>query len=181
MLREPFRVLDEPRSTHPPTSVLVTVGGSDLADIFADVLDITVSITEEATVNAVVGPYFEPPTDAPDGVVFHNEPSEIHELMWEADLAVSGGGQTLYELAVCGTPAVALTLGDDQIRNIAGFKKANVCLSAGRPADPEFEDILSDHLTTLYQDCDQRREMQMNGTSLVDGDGVLRVADHVEP
>jgi len=181
MLREPFRNLDEPRDTHPPTSVLVTVGGADLADAFVDILDITADVAEDATVNAIVGPYFDPPADAPEGVVFHREPSKIHELMWEADLAVSGGGQTLYELAVCGTPAVALTLGGDQVRNIAGFEEANVCLSAGMPTDPGFKDALFDHLQTLYWNRERRREMQTNGTSLVDADGVSRVADHVEP
>jgi spore coat polysaccharide biosynthesis predicted glycosyltransferase SpsG len=179
MLREPFRNPSRPNYYQPPESLLVTVGGADLADSFVDMLRETASVVRDSTINAVVGPYFSPPDDAPESVVFHREPSNIHTLMWEADMAVSGGGQTLYELAACGTPTVALTLGPDQVRNIQGFERAGFCLAAGEPAHPGFGDTLRSHLETLRRDVKTRRRMSEVGMSLVDGNGVFRVADNV--
>ena len=179
MLREPFRNLSEPPIRHRPESVLVTVGGSDLADSFVDILNVAGSVSNEIAINAIIGPYFNPPEDTPDNVIFHREPSAIHELMWDADMAVSGGGQTLYELAVCGTPTVALTLGLDQVRNIDGFVNAGFCFSAGTPDEYSFEATLQDQLQILIQENETRRQMAKCGRTIVDGDGVIRVADSI--
>lgn len=180
MLREPFRDVEAPTHHQPPESVLVTVGGADLVDSFVDVLGATAAVAGEATIDAVVGPYFNSPGDAPEAVVFHRDPPDIQELMWEADVAVSGGGQTLYELAACGTPAVALTLGADQVRNVAGFETAEFCLAAGSPAEQGFDAQFRTHLENLCGNVERRGRMSDRGRSLVDGNGVVRVADRLE-
>lgn len=179
MLREPFRELEKPNHQQPPESVLVTVGGSDLADSFVEVLSLTASVADTSTIHAVVGPYFESPRDAPNNVIYHRQPPDIHELMWEADMAVTGGGQTLYELAACGTPSVALTLGADQIRNVDGFEKAGFCFAAGDPDNSNFEDEFRGYLETLYLKSETRRRMSKMGRSLVDGKGVSRVVERI--
>ena len=56
---------------------------------------------------------------------------DLSALMSAADLAVSGGGQTLYELAATGVPTVALCLADNQEPNIAALAGVSL-LSAGR-------------------------------------------------
>jgi len=180
MLREPFRELEKPVHRHPPETVLVTVGGADIAGVFLSILTVVAEVTDSATVEAIVGPYFSPPDGSPEDVQFHRDPPNIHELMWDADLAVSGGGQTLYELAACGTPPVALTLGEDQVRNIEGFEEAGFCRSTGEPSQEEFNDVLYRNLRTLSEDAKIRREMSERGLSIVDGKGVVRVADSIE-
>lgn len=179
MLREPFRELEHPNYQQPPESVLVTVGGSDLADSFTEIINLTASVANESIVHAVVGPYFESPGEAPNNVVYHRQPPNIHKLMWEAGVAVTGGGQTLYELAACGTPSVALTLGPDQMRNIDAFEEVGFCLTAGEPDDSNFKDRFQDDLETLYWESETRCGMGKTGLSLVDGKGVFRVAEHI--
>jgi spore coat polysaccharide biosynthesis predicted glycosyltransferase SpsG len=142
-------------------------------------LRVTESFGDDITINAVVGPYFTPPDGTPDDVIFHRQPPAIHELMWAADIAVSGGGQTLYELAVCGTPAVALTLGPDQKRNINGFAEAGFCLPAGAPDEITFEKTLRDQVQTLLESFEIRKQMYQTGIEIVDGRGVVRVADRL--
>jgi spore coat polysaccharide biosynthesis predicted glycosyltransferase SpsG len=180
MLREDFRQLPPPTYPDPPETVLVTVGGADLADAFSEILDIPLALSGTVAVDAIVGPYFDSPDGVPGRVTFHDQPSNIHTLMWEADVAVSGGGQTLYELAACGTPTAALTLGSDQVRNIDGFREAGFCRSVGRPSDQLFAQTLRKTLTALVTNHDMRREMGQQGRSLVDGNGVVRVADRLQ-
>ena len=181
LLRPAFRDLPAPEHTQPPRQVLLTVGGSDLAGAFEDVLEMTArAVPAETTVKSVVGPYFETPPSPPSGVTFHRVPSNMAELMWTADFAVSGGGQTLYELAACGTPPVAVTLGDDQIRNVEAFEAAGAARGVGRPAAAEFESRLHNELSRLYETKSERRQLAERCRDLVDGFGAERVANRVE-
>jgi len=181
LLRPAFRDLPAPKQTQPPEQVLLTVGGSDLAGAFEDVLEVTAeAVPTETTVESVVGPYFETPASPPPGVTFHRVPSNLAELMWNADLAVSGGGQTLYELAACGTPPVAVTLGDDQIRNVEAFEAAGAARGVGRPAAAEFESRLHHELNRLCDAKSERRQLAEQCRDLVDGRGASRVARRVE-
>jgi len=180
MLREPFQNLPAPEYPEPPETLLVTIGGADLADALSETLETSIAVSNTLSVDVIVGPYFEPPEFLRGEATFHHQPSNIHDLMWVADLAVSGGGQTLYELAACGTATVALTLGPDQVRNIQGFQEAGFCRSVGKPSQAGFDDRLRETLTTLVTDHDTRTEMGRQGRSLVDGEGVLRVADRMQ-
>jgi len=178
MLRESFRGLPEPTYVDPPERILLTVGGADISNAFRDVLAVTAQVTPAgATLDTVVGPYFDEPMSVPAGVKLHYNPENMHELMWQADLAVSGGGQTLYELAACGTPSAAVTLGPDQIRNIEAFAERGFCRSVGEYGDG-FEGQLRTSLAKLL-DYDRRRQMGQTGTDIVDGRGVVRVADRL--
>jgi spore coat polysaccharide biosynthesis predicted glycosyltransferase SpsG len=178
MLRSEFR----DRSTQRPDdsqqeglAVLLTIGGADLKNSFESILETTTRVVpDEATIHAIVGPYFD--DSSRDGVEFHRTPSNLATLMARCDLAVSGGGQTLYELAVCGTPPVAVRLGDDQVRNITRFAAEGFCVDAGWPDDAEFSSRLRRGLTELTQP-DQRSRRAHIGRSLVDRNGVIRVAD----
>lgn len=180
MLREPFRSLPNPHYREKPESILVTVGGADLEDSFVNIVTVVASVATEVSINAVVGPYFEPPDNLPDQIEFHHDPPDIHELMLEADIAISGGGQTLYELAACGTPTIAVPLGTDQSLNIDGFEKAGFCHAVEKPDDSVFKHELRTHFDNLYRDSETRRKMMETGRSIVDGRGVFRVADRIE-
>lgn len=178
MLREPYRTLPEPTYADKPERVLLTVGGADLSNAFRDVLGVTAQVTPvETTIDTVVGPYFDKPASVPANVEFHHTPENMHELMWRADLAVSGGGQTLYELAACGTPPAAVTLGPDQERNIEAFTERGFCHSVG-----EYRDGFGERLRTALLDpldYDRRRRMGETGRDIVDSRGVVRVADRL--
>lgn len=54
-------------------------------------------------------------------------------LMLESDVAISAGGQTLYELASVGLPTIAIQVVDNQSEDISGFLKRNIeqCFSMG--------------------------------------------------
>lgn len=178
MLRPEFR---DQSTQHPDDSqqeelaVLLTIGGADLKNSFESILETTARVVpDEATLHAIVGPYFD--DSSRHNVEFHRTPSHLATLMARCDFAVSGGGQTLYELAVCGTPPVAVRLGNDQVRNITRFAAEGFCIDAGWPDDNEFSSHLRDGLTKLIQP-DRRSRMADIGRSLVDGNGVTRVAD----
>jgi RimJ/RimL family protein N-acetyltransferase len=53
------------------------------------------------------------------------------ELMTASDIAVSAAGQTLFELARCGVPTIAVGVAENQRHNLEGFTDAGVCYNAG--------------------------------------------------
>jgi UDP-2,4-diacetamido-2,4,6-trideoxy-beta-L-altropyranose hydrolase len=90
----------------------------------------------------------------PSRVIVHESPISILPIMCGCDLAISGGGQVLYELAVTGTPAIAMPVATNQVPNIRHFEKSGFLESV------EYGD-----------------EMSESGQAIVDGMGALRVAN----
>src|SRR5882762_7525398 len=105
-----------PRTIHDDVRrALVTLGGADpgrlvaplvrwaIAGLGAITLDVVAGplVDDVASVRAAVGAVAGP-------VVLHESPKHLRDLMLAADLAVTGGGQTVYELAATGTPMVAI-------------------------------------------------------------------------
>ncbi|MBN1104389.1 MAG: hypothetical protein JXL84_13310, partial [Deltaproteobacteria bacterium] len=103
---------------------------------------------------------------------------DMAALMAWADMAVSGGGSTCWEMAYMGLPNLVLVLAENQ-KGVAVSLDRLGCsvrvgsketLSAGR---------MSEIAGALVRDRDKRRHMAEKGRSLVDGLGVQRVVDRM--
>lgn len=104
----------------------------------------------------------------------HRDPADVPGLMAWADIAVSGGGSTCWELCFMGLPAVLLTLSDNQAGITAGLARADAALSLGwskAVSDAE----LAAALESLLDDVDLRRRTSERARALIDGQGAMRV------
>jgi spore coat polysaccharide biosynthesis predicted glycosyltransferase SpsG len=103
-----------------------------------------------------------------------HDAKNMPELMAQADIAISGGGSTCWEMAFMGLPNIILVLSDNQVaiaRELAAANiSKNMSLSSGVDSD-----TISQELAQLMQSPDIRREMSRRGQKLVDGDGDKRV------
>jgi len=108
--------------------------------------------------------------------VIHRDRFGLRDLMLRADLAVSGSGVTLLELAATATPMVAIALADNQRPNFEAFTKADVALGAGIAGDLELGDAIETAVKRLAADNALRAAMSARGRALVDGEGASRVA-----
>lgn len=163
--------------------VLVTVGGSDALNITPRVANWIMEELPDTAVDVVVGPFFSkpsPPLDAARGrLSMILNPRHIRELMIAADMAVCAGGQTPYELAASGTPALGIELAPNQRINLEGLSGAGSLRRVGEVNDPAFEARLRRSLRTLAQSPSDRAAMTAAGTKLVDGLGCQRVAEAI--
>ncbi len=50
----------------------------------------------------------------------------MRDVMLSSDVAISAGGQTLYELARTGTPTVAVSVADNQKKNVEAMGKVRI-------------------------------------------------------
>jgi len=162
-------------------TIMITLGGSDHGSLARDVVQWCLDSAPRAVVEVVVGPFFEHEaelrTAAGDRVRILENP-RMRDVMARADLAVSSGGQTVFELAATGLPAIVIATADNQIEHLAGFADAGTIRSAGRAGDPAVRLRFNDALEAL-RDRDARRDMSARGPAIVDGRGAGRVAEEV--
>lgn len=157
--------------------VLITLGGSDPWRLSRRLAQWTAQALPEAEIHVVVGPGFQETTlDIGSRAVLHHDPPDMRRLMRAADLAVCGGGQTTYELAATGTPAVAIRLADNQTVNLMPLSEVGTLLWAGDAEDSDLRARTIRALITLSTSKEARARMSGRGRTLVDGQGAHRVA-----
>jgi len=97
-------------------------------------------------------------------------------LMENCDLAISAGGQTLYELARIGLPTLVVRIADNQLSNIEGFVQKGAVGFVGAWDDPGLLHGLEQKLS-LFENVEMRTQASRISQSCVDGEGVFRVVD----
>jgi UDP-2,4-diacetamido-2,4,6-trideoxy-beta-L-altropyranose hydrolase len=161
LLRREFRDVP-PRTIRPHVQrVMVTLGGGDPGSLLTEVVQSCRAVFPDAAVDVVVGPLATTAIEPGEGVTILRQPN-MRELMLNADIAVSAGGQTLFELAATGLPAAVIATADNQLRNIAGFEAAGTVVAVSEIGS--------------LRDQDVREAMSNRGRALVDGLGAERVA-----
>ena len=163
--------------------VLVCLGGSRQTDVALTTLAAVDRALSGCVVDVTVGPSGTTGWEL-DGAaremrnlaVIHRDRFGLRDLMLRADLAVSGSGVTLLELAATSTPMVAIALADNQRPNFEALTKADVALGAGSAADPDLVDAIEATVKRLAEDSTLRAVMGARGRALVDGEGASRVA-----
>lgn len=163
--------------------ILITVGGSDPNNLTVRLMQWTAKTLGPVQQDVVVGPLFQQAnavrTEArasSGSITLHDNPENMRTLMLSADLALCGGGQTIYELAVTGTPAIAVRMAGNQTVNLEGLSAVGSLLWAGDANDADLETKVTRALKTLAGDASRRATMSRLGRALVDGQGSARVA-----
>jgi spore coat polysaccharide biosynthesis predicted glycosyltransferase SpsG len=161
---------------------VVTLGGGEVPGVTEPLLAALDASPGDFVVDALVGPFADPRPVAAAGarcrrrVRVHHDPPDVRGLFLDADLAVSAAGQTLFELAWAGCPAVAIAVADNQRANLAGFAARGTVRVGAAPDGPDFAARLADTLRAVLADVEARRAMSAAGQRLVDGHGARRVA-----
>ena len=116
--------------------------------------------------------------NAGNRAVLHVEPRDIAGLFAGCDLALLGGGISIYEAASCGLPMVVMALADNQLRQCDAWEKLGAAAYLGRRADVTAE-LLAERVLGLIADRARRAAMSAAGRMAVDGRGARRLADHL--
>ena len=102
--------------------------------------------------------------------------TNMPELMAWADVAVSAGGSTCWELAFMGLPTVVLVLAENQQGIAAGLDEAGVAVNLGWHTETSTAQI-TNALVGLLENRSLRRQASQRGRELVDGLGAKRVVE----
>ena len=183
LLGSGYQTISPRRLTPEVEQVLVTVGGDDPHAVLPAIVEAVDRAPGRFRLCVIAGPFGRSATLASpvarrgsrDISIVH-APSSLRDLMLAADVAVSAGGQTLYELAATGTPTIACELADNQSGQLTAFAEAGAVVQAGRPGTAGFGARLTPLVGALVSGFAQRMKLSQAGQRMVDGFGAGRAA-----
>lgn len=161
--------------------LLLLSGGSDPYDVLSGLLA-NIHRERYKRISVVCGVYYPKYKELrkkyqkDENISIYQGVSNMVRFMQEADLAVSAGGTTLYELCAVGTPTISYSFADNQLGNVEKFEEDGMISYAGDlRRDPVVEHVVA-YLDYLGQNQQVRREKSLKMQELVDGKGALRIA-----
>jgi len=161
--------------------LLITQGGADTYGFTPRIVEAVgrLSVIRHGTV--VVGPAFRHDRQLQEALGEATVPmsvvrntSRMAELMWNADLAITAGGLTMFELACVGTPSVVVCGERFEVETAQRLERAGVgrCLGFGGDLQPG---RLGGAVEALARDPASRQAMSQRGQQLIDGQGAQRI------
>lgn len=164
--------------------VLVTLGGGDPENHTLKVIEalqkVDVANLEAKVVIGVSNPHADILGEAVKkshiAIDLIRNAADMPQLMAWADVAVSAGGSTVWELAFMGLPSIILVWADNQRDVAKELDTAGVVLNLGWCADVTSADI-AEALLLLLKGKNLRVGMALQGQELVDGGGAERVVN----
>ena len=164
--------------------ILVTLGGSDpdneTLKVVQAIQRLTIGGKEAVVVIGGSNPHYHELESAvhcaQEGICLERDVMDMTALIAWADVAVSGGGSTCWELAFMGLPALVVVLAENQRLIAEGLDSAKVALNLGWREEvtvAQIQGVLTDLLTS----AEIRAVMANQGQRLVDGEGGYRVKE----
>jgi UDP-2,4-diacetamido-2,4,6-trideoxy-beta-L-altropyranose hydrolase len=166
--------------------VLVTLGGSDpdnvtlkvikaLQEVEVDGLEALVVIGAANTNRKELDKVLE----SSKHIRLESNVLNMPSLMAWADIAISAGGSTSWELAFMGMPCVILVMAENQIYVARQLGKIGFAINLGWHEDIELNKT-ADNLTKLLNDYKTRLNMSEIGPELVDGKGLDKIVTNLQ-
>lgn len=170
-----------PKEMKPQVETLLLLsGGTDSYDVLARLLE-QIETSSYRKIDVICGRYYTKREELCEkyaekkNVCIHGPVSDMKYYMDVADLAVSAGGTTLYELCACGTPTISYAIADNQLDNVKQFQEDGMIDYAG---DVRREDAVG-HIVGLlnrYHNDKHLREVRAEKMQkFVDGKGAARI------
>ncbi len=164
--------------------VLVSMGGGDFDNVTLKVMHALGTIKMDGLEAVVIAGEANPhkaeleayAQRAPFKAVVETNSSRMAERMAWADIAVTGGGGTVWELSFMAVPSLLLVLAENQRQNVEKMGQLGASVNLGRHADADAKSIGA-AIASVLRDKGRRSAMAAAGRGLVDGEGARRVID----
>ncbi len=180
-LRKEFWEVPEKKIKDKVESIMITFGGDDLRNLTPKVLNFLTKNYPNLNKYVVIGKGFkniqeiENVADGKTNLIFNADAKKMKEIMLKSDIAISAGGQTLYELIRVGVPTISIIVVDNQINNVRKLEKIGSIENAGLWNEKNLFNKLRDYIEKLIHNVDARKKLVEVGKRYIDGRGVFRL------
>jgi len=162
-------------------TILVTQGGADTHGFIPKIVSALDGIEEGSRIDVIIGPAFRHHEELKEAVnksqrsynIIHNA-DKMCRIMQQSDLAVTAGGNTMFELACVGVPAIVLCAEEFEEETADRMEQYGVVENLGFGGRVSAERIY-ERVSLLMEDTVRRTEMSRRGQALIDGRGAERV------
>lgn len=183
-LRKEFWNVPEKEIRKEIKSVMITFGGDDIRNMTPKVLKLLVENYPELEKNVIIGKGFrnveeiKKVCDKNTNLIYYPDAEKMKQVMLDSDIAISAGGQTLYELARVGVPTITIAVADNQLKSVKEWEKVDFVEYAGwweeyftlKKIKTYFKKFLKRNI---------RLEKSIIGKKFVDGKGAKRIVDKI--
>lgn len=162
--------------------IFVTLGGSDPNNVTLNVLKGLANIkNQEVEIIVVIGgnnPHYEQLLDFTQNtglnIVLKCNVSNMAELIAWADIAVTAGGSTCWDMAFLGLPSLIIVLADNQLFVAEKLDALGAAINLGWYSSISLR-LITDAVDNLLMSCDLRQTLSNTARQLVDGEGSRRI------
>lgn len=166
-------------------NIIIMQGGSDTRGFIPRILKALYGIPTAVQINVIIGPGFKNEIElkkaldqAPRVYNIIRGENDLSDLMLNADMAVSAGGNTLFELACLGVPAVVVCAEPFEAITANRMQKHGFGVNLGFKKDPAKGQILS-AVNVMRLDYFMRKKMNSIGKKMIDGHGAERIITEI--
>lgn len=161
-------------------TIVISLGGSDADNLTSHVVK-SISKLENLNAYVIVGPFFSKYKRLKQFIKSGNSvniklithSNEIWKSFSLADIAISNGGNTLFELACLGIPTLCIPSVKHEIKYTESFALHNFSKNLGlRQKNPT---KINNAILELLNDHKLQKTMCVSGKKIVDGKGLSRV------
>lgn len=164
-------------------NILVTQGGSDTYGFTPKIIKALSLILTDISVNVILGSNFSHDIElenvlskSPRKINIIKGKNDLSDLMLETDLAISAGGNTLFELACLGVPTIVVCGETFEVETADRLQKEGFGINLGFGKYVDEKDVYN-IVNQLVSDANLRIKMSIKGKELIDGSGIKRMVD----
>ena len=186
ILRDEFKNIKHKSPKSNVEKVIITLGGGDENNITKDILDSLLDNYNDIEYNIILGNSYKYKdfmieNYKDEKVKLHINTNDMAKAMLDSDLAISAGGNTLYELSACGTPTIAIIIADNQrkfvqeIHRKTGIDYIDLVEESFKDKKEKILGIFERNI----KDYKYREEVSKQMLNLVDGNGSSEIVDKI--
>ena len=163
------------------TSVLISMGGSDLSGLTVKVMEALVENALVPVIHVILGVGFREEKKinkiiekaSASKIFLHKNVPNMAQMMRQADIGITAGGRTAYELAASGVPGIIIPSSFHEVKVAETFGVKGIFLPLSQWDKEKFIELLK----KLINNYHLRKKMSEEGQKLVDSEGRRRVRD----
>lgn len=187
LLRPEYSDLENRKIELKVKKILITLGGADFHNLVPRILEVLGTINQNFSITVIIGTFFTNRRQIMKAVQKFQDKTirlirfknEFHKILFEHDLAITGGGTTTYALTATGTPALSFCLADNQEQSIQSLANYGTLVDLGW-GNKLNEIRLKRLIINLMENFHLRQKMAKLGQMLVDGKGVKRICSIIQ-
>ncbi len=166
--------------------ILVTMGGADAENHTLKVLQALMLIDEPLQIKVIIGasnPHYESISEEAGkekhDIELLRAVEDMAPLMAWADLAISAGGSTVWELAFMGLPSLLGIVADNQENAVTALADSGVFISLGWLKEKTLNEIVV-HIGAFIRNKELRETSSLKAKTIVDSKGGERISTQLD-
>jgi len=176
-LRKEFWNIEKVNIKRNIRSILIMYGGTDVRNLSNITIDYLKRINENFQVAVLLGNRVKIEENHNIRKVCKLSAFELKEMLFQTDLVISAAGQSLYEFARMGVPAIAIKIIDNQSTNIAGWLHKSFIEYIGDWKEFTFNSLQNG--MNKLDSYEERKKRNIEGPKIVDGQGAMLISNKV--